>query len=145
MVSVFKLSQALVYNLSTSAVTTLEFDLLIDANSKIKIDSGDYLEFKIPDDSTAVWDTLDVPKCTITTGARVLGCSIEDSKRAALLVSGQALFNRALHGTISQFKNPISTKNIESLSVTLFTNNGVAKVRSTSVYLRNFVASSIYV
>jgi hypothetical protein len=75
----------------------------------------------------------------------VLGCSIEDKKRAALLVSGQSSFNRALHGTISQFKNPISTKNIETLSITLYTNNGVKKVQATSIYLRNFVASSIYV
>lgn len=82
----FFLAQVSVQNHTTSAVTTLMFQLQIMRSSNVQVQEGDTIVFELPEDSTAIWDQNKQPVCKVESDAPIRSCSILSQKKARIRI-----------------------------------------------------------
>ena len=85
--------------------TLFEFDLVL---SSATIQSGDYLEIKLPDDYDIEFSTSGTPSCSVD-NISVSACLIQSSKKANIVFSSDSS-QTFISGSISKFKNPVSNR-----------------------------------
>ena len=119
--------------------------LTINRETGTKVQDGDYLEFDIPTDTSAKWDTTvtNVPKCTIQNGGQALACKVITEKKCRITLGSQQ--NLVIKGMISNFINPLSIKQVSGIQATLFKSTNEKEAIASGLTLSIFQPSILQV
>ena len=105
---------------TVDARTVFEFQLQIRTSADILVEEGDYLVISLPvQGHSAKWDTgAGPPPCELRNGGAATSCEILNSREAKLTLAAQK--NRVIHGSIGNFLNPASAKNVDDIVIRLY-------------------------
>ena len=74
----FQLTSIFVTDWTVFAETDFNYQLQINRGSNLNVKDGDYLIIQIPTDTSAQWNTLKAPNCTVSNGGSAQKCEILD-------------------------------------------------------------------
>ena len=119
--------------------------LTINRETGTKVEDEDYLEIDIPTDTSAKWDTsaAEIPKCTVQNGGKALDCKILTEKKARITLGGQR--NLVIKGSISNFINPLSIKQVSGIQATFFKSTNIKEAIATGLTISAFKPSTLQV
>lgn len=104
---------------------------------------GDYLVITIPTDTDAQWNLTKKPICEVVLAKEPLDCEILTSKEA--IITFQAQSNLVIQGSVSNFINPSSIKQIFNIQASLYNKRKHLLIQDSSLALRSFVPANLKV